>query len=38
MLGARCPDSVNDSWFTIVEAIDGHGLAGYVESLSALRA
>ena len=37
VLGARYPETVDDSWYGQVEAINGHDLTGLAERLSALR-
>jgi ADP-ribosylglycohydrolase len=37
ILGARCPESVNDEWFAIVETVNGHDLVSLAEDLSRLR-
>jgi ADP-ribosylglycohydrolase len=38
ILGARHPDSVNQDWYGVVEAINQHRLASFADDLSALRA
>jgi ADP-ribosylglycohydrolase len=35
--GARCPDTVNDEWYAVVEAINHHDLVSLAEGLSARR-
>jgi ADP-ribosylglycohydrolase len=37
ILGARFPDTVNPTWYHIVEAVNGHGLIDLAERLSMLR-
>jgi ADP-ribosylglycohydrolase len=37
ILGARCPDTVNDDWYAIVEMVNGHGLISFADDLSVLR-
>jgi ADP-ribosylglycohydrolase len=37
ILGARCPDSVNEEWYEIVEAVNDHRLTQFGESLNQLR-
>ncbi|MBI1872915.1 MAG: ADP-ribosylglycohydrolase family protein [Acidobacteria bacterium] len=37
ILGARCPDTVNDEWYAVVEAINQHDLISLAKNLSALR-
>ena len=38
ILGARYPSSVNEDWYRIVEAVNGHRLTHFGEDLIALRA
>jgi ADP-ribosylglycohydrolase len=37
ILGARCPGSINEDWYEIVEAVNDHHLIRFGEDLSALR-
>ncbi|HJR58368.1 MAG TPA: ADP-ribosylglycohydrolase family protein [Vicinamibacterales bacterium] len=37
ILGARCPDTVNEEWFAVVEMINDHGLIALGEELSKMR-
>ncbi len=37
ILGARYPASVNEDWYEVVEAINGHHLSSLADDLSALR-
>ena len=37
VLGARCPETLNDGWHAIVEKVNGHDLQSLAEKLSALR-
>jgi ADP-ribosylglycohydrolase len=37
ILGARCPGSINEDWYEIVEAVNGHHLIRFGEDLSARR-
>jgi ADP-ribosylglycohydrolase len=37
ILGARCPATVNDAWFAVVEQVNGHNLMSLAEDLHALR-
>jgi hypothetical protein len=37
ILGARCPDTVNDRWYDVVETINTHGLTAIASALSAMR-
>jgi len=37
ILGARCPESVNEEWHRIVEAVNDHSLNWLADNLSALR-
>jgi ADP-ribosylglycohydrolase len=37
ILGARCPGSINEDWYVIVEAVNDHRLTRFGEDLSALR-
>ena len=37
ILGARCPDTLNDEWYAVVERINTHDLRSLAEELSALR-
>lgn len=37
ILGARCPGSINEDWYEIVEAVNDHRLTRFGEDLSALR-
>jgi len=37
ILGARYPDTVNDEWYAVVEAVNGHDLVSLAEGLSELR-
>ena len=37
ILGARCPDSVNEEWYEIVEAVNDHRLTQFGENLNELR-
>jgi len=37
ILGARCPGSINEDWYGIVEAVNDHRLIRLGENLSALR-
>lgn len=38
ILGARYPGSVNEDWYGVVDAANGHRLTHFGEDLSALRA
>lgn len=35
--GARCPQTVNDEWYAIVEMVNGHNLIPLAEALTGLR-
>src|SRR5918993_197234 len=35
--GARFPDTINDAWFAIVEAVNGHDLVSLADALGRLR-
>ena len=35
--GARCPETVNDEWYAVVEMINGHDLSSLAEAMSGLR-
>ncbi len=37
ILGARCPETVNDEWYAAVEMVNGHDLIPIAEALSGLR-
>jgi ADP-ribosylglycohydrolase len=37
ILGARCPDTVTDQWYAIVETVNEHDLISLAEALSGLR-
>ena len=37
VLGSRCPDTVNQTWYDIVERVNGHDLLALVGELSNLR-
>jgi ADP-ribosylglycohydrolase len=37
ILGARCPATVNDEWYEVVEKINGHDLVSLAEKLTACR-
>jgi ADP-ribosylglycohydrolase len=37
ILGARCPDTVNDEWYEIVESVNDHDLRSLAEALAQLR-
>jgi ADP-ribosylglycohydrolase len=37
ILGARCPDTINDEWYAVVEAVNGHDLIALGEELKGLR-
>jgi ADP-ribosylglycohydrolase len=37
IIGARCPETVNDQWYAVVEMVNGHGLVSLAEGLSELR-
>lgn len=37
ILGARCPGTVNEDWYTAVESVNRHDLRSLAENLSALR-
>jgi ADP-ribosylglycohydrolase len=37
ILGARCPETVNDEWCGVVEAVNHHGLSWLATELSKLR-
>ena len=37
ILGARCPETVNDTWYAVVENINAHDLVSLSEGLSGLR-
>jgi ADP-ribosylglycohydrolase len=38
ILGARCPGSVNEDWYRIVEAVNDHRLTVVGDELAGLRA
>jgi ADP-ribosylglycohydrolase len=37
IVGARCPATVNEDWYAVVEAVNGHDLAAIAGALGALR-
>ena len=37
ILGARCPETVNDDWYAVVERVNGHDLISLAEDLTRLR-
>lgn len=37
ILGARCPETVNDEWYAVVERVNGHDLVSLAEDLAQLR-
>jgi len=37
ILGARCPETMNDDWYAVVEQVNGHDLVFLAEHLAALR-
>jgi len=37
ILGARCPETVNEQWYAVVEEVNGHDLIRLAEDLSRLR-
>ncbi len=37
ILGARCPGSVNEEWYDVVEAVNRHQLLSLAEELAGLR-
>ena len=37
ILGARCPETVNDEWYAVVEQVNGHDLVSLAEGLAELR-
>jgi ADP-ribosylglycohydrolase len=37
LLGARCPDTVNDEWYEVVERVNSHNLRSLAEALLGLR-
>jgi ADP-ribosylglycohydrolase len=37
IIGARCPETVNDEWCAVVERVNGHDLMFLAEALSGLR-
>jgi ADP-ribosylglycohydrolase len=37
ILGARCPETVNDEWYAVVEEVNGHDLLSLAEDLTGLR-
>ena len=37
ILGARCPETVNDEWYAVIEKVNGHGLISLAEDLAGLR-
>ena len=37
ILGARCPETVNDEWYAVVESVNGRDLIALGEDLSTLR-
>jgi ADP-ribosylglycohydrolase len=37
IVGARCPETVNDEWYAVVETVNGHDLISLAEALSGLR-
>ena len=37
ILGARCPETVSDEWYAVVEMVNGHDLISLAEGLCALR-
>jgi ADP-ribosylglycohydrolase len=37
ILGARYPETINDEWYAVVEAVNGHDLVSLGEALTKLR-
>jgi ADP-ribosylglycohydrolase len=37
ILGARCPETVNDEWYAVVELVNGHDLVSLAEGLTEFR-
>lgn len=37
ILGARCPETVNEKWYAVVEAVNDHRLSVLADALAALR-
>lgn len=37
IVGARCPETVNDEWYAVVEMVNGPDLISLAEALSGLR-
>ena len=37
IVGARCPETVNDEWYAVVEMVNGHDLTSLAEALSERR-
>ena len=37
ILGARCPETVNNEWYAVVEQVNGHDLVSLAEDLTGLR-
>jgi ADP-ribosylglycohydrolase len=37
VLGARCPGTVNDEWYAVVNKVNSHDLLSFAENLRALR-
>ena len=37
IVGARCPETVNDEWYAVVETVNGHDLTSLAEALSERR-
>jgi ADP-ribosylglycohydrolase len=37
ILGARCPETVNDDWYEIVERVNAHDLVALADDLAAIR-
>jgi ADP-ribosylglycohydrolase len=37
VLGARCPESVNGNWYSVVEKVNGHDLVSLAKELSTIR-
>lgn len=35
--GARCPETINDAWYAIVERVNGHNLTSLAEALTRIR-
>ena len=35
--GARCPETVNDEWYAIVEMVNGHNLVSLADALAGIR-